>query len=173
MMIKLIKATANNVYYWEIWQTNVNLVIHEGTVGNVGHQSQINIEISQQPQKMSDLAQQVIVKGYKIVSIDDLTDIVIQYQIDGFGAEHDLNKRIQIQHLMDQCLGWTGNGHCDGGDIGSGTMNIFCYVIAVEKAVATVKAELEKYGYLNGAVIAIEKEDEYIAVYPQGAPYVY
>lgn len=172
-MIKLIKTTPNNLYYWEVWQNNTSLIIHEGTVGSVGQQSQINVQIDQQSRKMSDLARQVITKGYKIVSIDDLTDVVIQYQIDGFGAEHDLNERVQIQNLVDQCLGWTGNGHCDGGDIGSGTMNIFCYVIAVEKAIATVKEELEKHSYLNGAVIAIEKEDEYLAVYPQGSTYIY
>ena len=172
-MIKLIKTTTSNIHYWEVWQNNTSLVIHKGVVGNLGQQSQIDVQPDQQPQRMDDLAQQVTANGYKAVSVDDLTDIVIQYRVAGFGTKSDLNKRTQIQDLLDQCLGWTGNGHCDGGDIGSGTMNIFCYVIAVDKAIVTVTAELEKYGYLNGAVIAVETEDEYVAVYPRGSNYVH
>jgi hypothetical protein len=35
---------------------------------------------------------------------------------------------------MNECLGWTGNGSCDGGDIGRGKVNIINYVIDVKKA---------------------------------------
>jgi len=29
---------------------------------------------------------------------------------------------------MNETLGWTGLGHCDGGSIGSGTMVVCCFV---------------------------------------------
>jgi hypothetical protein len=44
------------------------------------------------------------------------------------GSTADLDKRVAVEELMNEGLGWTGLGHCDGGDIGSGTMKIFCYV---------------------------------------------
>jgi hypothetical protein len=42
----------------------------------------------------------------------------IEYIIDGFGTEQDLDKRHKLEERMDEVLGWTGPGHTDGGSIG-------------------------------------------------------
>jgi hypothetical protein len=41
----------------------------------------------------------------------------------------DLEKRTRLQSRMNKTLGWTGLGHCDGGSIGSGTMEVCCMVV--------------------------------------------
>ena len=56
---------------------------------------------------------------------------------------------------MNECLGWRGLGHCDGGDIGSGTMNVFCFVVNVKTAIPHVLEELRKNELLEGAVVAV------------------
>ena len=90
-------------------------------------------------------------EGYKTIPTSKLARIVIQYKIDGRGTTNDLDKRVQVENLMNECLGWKGLGHCDGGDIGSGTMNVFCFVVDAETAVPHVVEELKTNGALNGA----------------------
>ena len=90
---------------------------------------------------------------------NELVEIKIRYALDnnGFGTPEDLNRRHQIEDLLDDCLMETNNGECDGGEIGNGEMIIFCYVIDPEKAVETIRKELEKHGYLEGARISYEQ----------------
>ena len=74
-----------------------------------------------------------------------------------------------MEDLTNGCLGWTGNGFCDGGDIGSGTINTFNYVINVEFALDTIIKELTENQLLDGVKIAyMNFEEEYIVLYPDG-----
>jgi hypothetical protein len=43
---------------------------------------------------------------------------------------------------MDEALGWTGLGRCDGGSIGSGTMEVCCFVVDFEIARWVISADL-------------------------------
>lgn len=43
---------------------------------------------------------------------------------------------------MDETLGWTGLGHCDGGSIGSGTMEVAVVVVDVDLAKRVIAADL-------------------------------
>lgn len=56
----------------------------------------------------------------------------------------DLDKRYELQSRMDETLGWTGLGHCDGGSIGSGTMEVCCIVIDYDLAKEVIEADLDK-----------------------------
>ena len=81
--------------------------------------------------------------------------------------EEALEKRQQVQEIMDEALGWSGNGHCDGGDIGSGTINVFTFVIDVDEALQTTLEELKNQQLLDGVKIAyVNDEEDYIQVYP-------
>ena len=71
------------------------------------------------------------------------------------GDKRALDRRIKVEELMNECLGWRGLGHCDGGDIGSGTTNVFCFVVDAKVAVPRVVEELRANELLQGAVIAI------------------
>jgi hypothetical protein len=55
---------------------------------------------------------------------------------------------------MNECLGWSGLGHCDGGDMGSGQMNVFCYVVDAAIAERVIVNDLKEHALLDGAVIA-------------------
>ncbi|HEY1717808.1 MAG TPA: hypothetical protein VGH42_05860, partial [Verrucomicrobiae bacterium] len=52
-----------------------------------------------------------------------------EYAIEGMGNATDLKKRHGLEERMNETLGWTGLGLCDGGSIGSGTMEVCCYVV--------------------------------------------
>ena len=66
--------------------------------------------------------------------------LIIEYAVDGMGTSADMDRRHRIEKLVDSELGWHGLGHCDGGSIGSGTMEIACLVVDFDIA----KTSLEK-----------------------------
>lgn len=163
--IKLYKVIDGELHYWESWNKKKIYTIHWGKVGDNGDQREVKSSlllnakdevVKEEKDKRS--------QGYK--ELDDLKTIFIQYKIDGFGTPKDLDKRYEIENLMNENLGWTGVGHCDGGEIGSGTMNIFCLVVDISKAKNVIKSSLEKKDLLNGAIIVEENEEDLKVLYP-------
>jgi hypothetical protein len=65
------------------------------------------------------------------------------------GTAEDVEKRTRLQEKMDDVLGWTGLGHCDGGSIGSGTMEVCCYVIDFEVAKSVIEENLKDTEFAN------------------------
>ena len=55
----------------------------------------------------------------------------------------DLDKRHHFQDRMAETLGWTGLGHRDGGSIGSGTMEVCCFVVDFDIAKEVIQKDLE------------------------------
>jgi hypothetical protein len=94
--------------------------------------------------------------------------VVIQYPIDGWGSAADLAKRHKVEGMLNECLGWTGNGCCDGGDIGSGTMNSFCSVVDPYIACSTIVDALRLEGLAEGVVIALEQDEDFEVLWPHG-----
>jgi hypothetical protein len=96
---------------------------------------------------------------------------VVQYRVAGFGGKDDLSKRHQIEDLLGQELESADIGFCDGGDIGSGNMNIFLYTHDRRSAEELVIRTLRSHRMLEGAVIAIcpnpENDEPYEVVWPE------
>lgn len=44
---------------------------------------------------------------------------------------------------MNETLGWTGLGNCDGGSIGSGAMEVCCFVVDFDTAKSVIESDLE------------------------------
>lgn len=89
------------------------------------------IVASEEKQKRSE--------GYNEISIDEHSTVLIEYPIDGMGTTQDLEKRYRLECRMNETLGWTGLGHCDGGSIGSGTMEVCCFVVDWQVAKKSLK----------------------------------
>ncbi|WP_028612869.1 hypothetical protein [Paenibacillus harenae] len=165
-MIKMLNKT-DPVQYWEIWynEDDKEINIHFGQLGAIGEHiteaKRIGIK-----KLMEKRAEEKMLEGYEYLDEDELHEIMIQYKT-GEDSGDDLEIRYHVESLMDECLGWTGNGHCDGGDYGSGTMNVFCLVVDVDIAVKTIISELEQNKLLADSVIAYANGDDYISVYPE------
>ena len=170
-MIKLIKQEENETIYWEVWQDGRTLTIHYGTVGDTGETEDLKLPMFQRAEKvMDELAEEKVNEGFEYLEEDELIEIVVQYSYKDDEMQTALKLRHSVEDLMNECLGWTGNGSCDGGDIGSGTANIFNYVVDVGKATRTIIEELKNNNLLQGAKIAyLNPDDEkYIVLYPDG-----
>jgi len=69
---------------------------------------------------------------------EHLKEFEIRFTVDGFGTLEQLAIRHAFEEEIDQALGWTGNGRCNGGDAGGGTQQIDCQVLLVEPAIRTL-----------------------------------
>jgi len=99
-------------------------------------------------------------------SEDEMDRIVVQYRIEGHGNGQDHDKRVAVENLLDECLSEGDLGNCDGGDIGSGTMNVFCFVSDAKKAREPILQTLRDNGFLDGAVIQETVKGEEKVVWP-------
>jgi hypothetical protein len=97
---------------------------------------------------------------------DELYPVVIQYRIEGHGTTQDFDRRVKIEGLLEEFLSKSDLGHLDGGDIGSGTANIFCFVKPGRNGTEAIIQTLRKNGYLDGALIQETVKGEEKVVWP-------
>lgn len=74
------------------------------------------------------------------------------------GSGADLEKRHRLEERMNGTLGWTGLGHCDGGSIGSGTMEVCCLVVDFDIAKRVIEADLKDTEFSNYTRIYCEDD---------------
>lgn len=123
-MIKMIKQTDEDTFYWEIWEEEENqeLLEHFGIVGDQGESRRFALPTGEDAEVwMEEIAEEKESEGYEYLDEEELHELVVQYSYEEDQIEEALERRHAVEELMNECLGWTGNGHCDGGDIGSGT----------------------------------------------------
>ena len=158
-MVKLYRKSDAPMLYWETWESDGFIIVHAGVLGQVG-------EVSRTPGSndaariVRNQATRLCAQGYAEIENEALVTLSIRYRLAGWGSSEDLDKRHKVEELMDACLGWTGLGHCDGGDIGSGSMNVCCLVVDPFVALDPILVSLQQYDCLGGATIAIETEGE-------------
>jgi hypothetical protein len=168
-MLKLYKRSRTGIRYWEAWERLPMVVVHEGKVGERGKTRQILLDDDRTTGEFIEaLAEKPRAKGYTEIPGDEQHQLVVQYPLKTWGSTKDLQKCHRIEALFNECLGWTGNGRCDGNDIGSGSMNIFSIVVDPELAATTLLEELRKTNLLDDAVLAVRDGNEYRVVHPIG-----
>lgn len=172
-MIKLVKEVDNELMYWEAWKDGKTLTVHYGVVGDTGETEEVKLKLFEKAEKvMEKLAEEKLNEGYEVLDEEELIEFVVQYPYEENEMEEALDKRQIVEDLMNECLGWTGNGSSDGGDIGSGSTNVFNYVIDVEKALKTTIDELSNKKLLDNVKIAyLDEDEEYVSLYPEGTEF--
>src|ERR1700744_3614080 len=125
-MLKLYKNIDGVTHYWETWDKNDNTgIVHWGALGTRGQHKEVKSGLFKNFRKIIQQEITAVTQdGYQMIDEDNLVTLMIEYAIDGFGTEQDLDKRHRLENLMDELLGWTGLGHSDGGSIGSGAMEV-------------------------------------------------
>lgn len=143
-MIKLYRADGDKKEYWETWDNgNGNFTVHWGELGTRGQSEVVESSFFKKAKRIVE--QRIPVKrneGFNEVDTEDEFTLLIEYAVDGMGNEADLDKRYALEDRMNETLGWTGLGNCDGGSIGSGTMEVCCYVVDFELAKKVIEKDL-------------------------------
>lgn len=154
----LYKKINGHLHYWETWgdPEGKSAIIHWGIVGERGEVKNIYSDASSSFEEIGEAElNDVLEKGYE--EIEDYDILYIEYKVDDMGTAEDLQKRHALQDRMDETLGGTGLGFCDGGSIGSGTMEVCCFVVDVEIALKVIREDLKDTEF-----------NDYLRIYEEG-----
>ena len=148
-MLKLYKFTDSKKEYWETWDNDDGShTVHWGELGTTGQSKEVNGSLLKKPEKIIQKeVDEMVSNGFS--PIDDEFTLLIEYAVDGMGSIEDVEKRHRLQDRMNETLGWAGLGHCDGGSIGSGTMEVCNYVVDFEVAKYVIENDLKGTEFEN------------------------
>ena len=131
-------------FYDEAWVGDGEITEHIGQLGTRGRvKTHARDQALSEEENILKALAPAIRGGYKQIPIADHYTLLIEYSVDGFGTPEDLDKRYALQDRMGETLGWTGLGHCDGGSIGSGTMEVCCFVVDFDVATRVIQDDLK------------------------------
>ena len=68
---------------------------------------------------MKELADEQLVEGFKELDEEELIEFVLHMIIQMISWKKHWKNDNKFKRVTDEALGWSENGHCDGGDIGS------------------------------------------------------
>ena len=148
-MLKLYNLTDSKKEYWETWDNNDGThTVHWGELGTQGESKKVKSSFFKKPKKTIQKEIDVMVaKGF--MPIEKEFTLLIEYTVDGMGSKDDVEKRNRLQERMSSTLGWTGLGHCDGGSIGSGTMEVCNFVVDFNIAKKIIEKDLKESEFAN------------------------
>ncbi len=169
-MIKLYRTRDGVTEYWEAWEEGRSkATLHWGKLGATGESRSVSSTLGAST-LIERESKPFLEAGFRPIAPEHMAQVVIQYRIDGMGSKQDLDKEHVIEGFMNECLGWAGLGNCDGHDIGSGTLNIFCDVVDGPASEQIVIDCLRNNAQLDGAVIARRErvgDESYIVFWPK------
>ncbi|WP_419175097.1 hypothetical protein [Desulfosediminicola sp.] len=141
-MIKLYRLTEELREYWETWQhDDGSQIVHWGELGTKGMTRFVKDSFfSKAEKKVKKEIESLQRQGFRELEPEWL--VMIEYGLNGLDGEKALEKRYLIQDRMNQVLGWTALGHCDGGSIDTNSIEITNLVIDAELAKTVIAAEL-------------------------------
>jgi hypothetical protein len=159
-MLKLYKRIKRVLHYREAWAQGAKIIEHWGIVGERGETAEHkrNRKLSEK-KDLEQLLSKPISEGYEPVDVDDHAVLIIEYPVEGMGNTKDLDKRHALEDRMNETLGWTGLGNCDGGSIGSGTMDVCCFVVDFQIAKRVIEKDLKNTKFAGYSRIYDERVD--------------
>ncbi len=142
-MLKLYRLTNEMKEYWETWEHEGKHTIHFGKLGTNGEMEVIRPKFLKSAtsiiqQKVDSLCSQ----GFAPIAPEEHDILMIEYRVEGMGNAADIDKRHSLEARMNETLGWTGLGACDGGSIGSGTMEVCNFVVDFDLAKSIIEIDL-------------------------------
>jgi len=142
-MLKLYKRTADVFRYHEAWVNGAAIYEHWGVVGERGETKKHPLPKGKDEEgAILGVLASAAEAGYRPIDMGNHATLLIEYEVNGFGTGEDLDKRHALEERMNETLGWTGLGACDGGSIGSGTMEACCFVVDFDVAKRVIEADL-------------------------------
>ena len=143
-MLKLYRFSDARKEYWETWSTGNGIhTIHWGELGTRGESKTIKSSFFKKAETIIQKeVDGLVANGFRPIEQEKHATLLIEYLVDGMGTQQDIEKRHRLEALMNETLGWTGLGACDGGSIGSGSMEVCNFVVDFEVAKAVIEKEL-------------------------------
>jgi hypothetical protein len=151
--VKLYKRHDGRLLYREAWIDGENVVEHSGIYGERGLTSE-HAEAGpvRQREVMDAITADAKSKGFRAIPEARLVGLLVSKNISGMGTKGDQRRRHALEDFLNEVTGWHGLGHCDGGSIGTGSMEAFCLVVDYEIAAEVIARELASSPFNDFAV---------------------
>lgn len=170
-LVKLYKKEDNSFLYFECWlNDNDSLTVHYGLLGNIGETVEYLAKDMKLPLMavMTNLVYEKQQSGYS--SVVSRTELIIECtpgEDENFLSLEE--QRTEIEDLLNNCLGWTGNGHCESSYIIGQTLDFICFVVDKNIACQTILDALAENKFTGKFIIgyADEINEEYLQLYPE------
>jgi len=148
-VLKLYKLTDSKKEYWETWDNDDGShTVHWGELGTTGQSKEIKGSLLKKPEKVIQKEiDKMVALGFS--PADEEYTLLIEYAVEGMGTKEDAEKRHRLEDRMNETLGWAGLGNCDGGSIGSGTMEVCNFVVDFEVAKRVIENDLKGTEFEN------------------------
>lgn len=142
-MYKIYKRDGEQMFYHEVWEENGVVIEHFGEVGEVGETQKHEIPgDSDEDKVMESLMRPVVTKGFEEFDDEDLIRLKVEIERTGKGDDADLKRRHELEDRLDDLLGETGVGHCDGGEFSDDSLVAWCFVVNELTATEVIESEL-------------------------------
>lgn len=143
-MLKLYRFSTEKKEYWETWENgDGSHTVHWGELGTRGESKSVKRSLlARAEKKIQAEIDRLVADGYRPIDDDDHSILMIEYSVEDMGSGDDLDKRHRLEERMNETLGWTGLGACDGGSIGSGSMEVCNFVVDFDIAKRVIALDL-------------------------------
>ncbi len=159
--MKLYQASSEGTRYWETWEESPgHHRVHWGELGTVGESKLVTPTFFRKAESViqKEIDERVS-EGFLPIDPEEHAILMIEYRVDGMGSSDDVEKRHRLEDRMNETLGWTGLGACDGGSIGSGSMEVCNFVVDFDLAKKVIEADLADTEFSDFARIYREDND--------------
>lgn len=164
VFVNLYKTAGDKKHYWQLWNTSD----HQATLnyGCVGELGQVENFSEESPvdfrNKVNSMIDAKANDGYKEIPFEKFYTLEVTFKLKTWGTSEDLDRREKFRSIITEKLGWTGNGRCDDGDIGSGEMSLFAEVVDPYLAMESLKGEFKNKGIKDEHYFTISLGDSLI-----------
>ena len=112
------------------WDSNDGShAVHWRVLGTEGKSKVVKRSVLKKPEeKIQKEIDSLLENGFAPIQPEDYFTLQIEFPVEGMGNKEDVEKRHRLQDRMNETHGWAGLGACDGGSIGSGTMEVCNFV---------------------------------------------
>jgi hypothetical protein len=150
-LLKLYRFTNGRKEYWETWADDVGThTVHWGALGTKGETKTFKSTLLRKAEtSIQKEIDRLMTEGFHPIAAENHATLMVEYAIEDMGTTPDLDKRHRLEERMNETLGWTGLGACDGGSIGSGTMEVCNFVVDFELAKAVIAKDLAGTEFRN------------------------
>lgn len=161
-MFKLYKRGPDGVItdYHEVWvePRNRRIIEHWGALGEQGEAKPHRIWLLRRlDDQVEALLRPARDAGYREIGLGEHVCLIVDFGAGDASPEGEFERREDVEDRLNEILGWTGLGHCDGDTDAAGRLEVACEVVDFELA-RTVIAEALAEGDF-GAVTRIYRLD--------------
>lgn len=151
--VKLYQSRDTQLLYREAWIDGDYVVEHVGVCGEKGSVSRHPAAGSTRQREVIDaITADAKADGFAPIPEARLVRLLVSKEIAGMGTKGDVRRQHALEDFLNEVTGWFGLGHCDGGSIGSGSMEALCLVVDYGIASRVIERELASSQFNDFAV---------------------